>query len=320
MTVELRPAGRADAPAIHELVRSIETGDREPQVTTLEEIEEWFDEPYFEPLTMTRLAVIPDRLVGYGRLWHRPSGERLERVYLPGGVDPGHRGKGIGHAILEWQCEAGAALVQNYEHDLPRFLFLNSWDWLESDHAFYRRHGFEPMRYFAEMLRPLDDLPAVAVLDGISLEDWSDRHAEGTRLLFNAAFADHWGSTPVPADAWPHRLSRSGVRLDLSVLATAEGRVVGAAINGVYPSDFASSGRRDGWIETLGVDAGFRRRGIAAALIAASLARFAADGLTHAMIGVDSDNPTGAYGLYERMGFRPLHRHTTFGREVAVSH
>jgi ribosomal protein S18 acetylase RimI-like enzyme len=235
-------------------------------------------------------------------------------------VDPKFRRRGIGRALLEWQSDAGTALLQQYEHDLPRFLFLNSWDWLESDHAFYRSHGFEEMRYFAEMLRPLDDLPPLAIPVGVSLEDWRDEFAEATRVLVNSAFADHWGSTPVPADAWPHRLARAGVRLDLSVVALVDGSVVGAAINGVYPSDFASSGRREGWIETLGVASDFRRRGIAAALITASLHKFVADGLTHAMLGVDSDNPTGAYGLYERLGFRPLHRHTTFGREVAVSH
>ena len=30
---------------------------------------------------------------------------------------------------------------------------------------------------------------------------------------------------------------------------------------------------------------------------------FLEDGLDHAALGVDTDNPTGAYGLYQRLGF-----------------
>jgi mycothiol synthase len=265
---------------------------------------------------MSRLAVDGDRLLGYGRLWHRPSGQRLERVYLPGAVHPDFRGQGIGSAILEWQMAAGASILRTYDHDLPGYLFLNSWDWLEGDHAFYRSHGLEPVRYFTEMLRPLDDLPSVPAPEGVRLEVWDDRRSEQVRQMFNAAFADHWGSTPVPADAWQHRLISHGTRLDLSVIAVGDDQMVGAAVNGVYPSDFESSGRRDGWIETLGVASEFRRRGVGAALIARSFELFAGEGLTHAMLGVDAANPTGAYGLYEGLGFRPLRKHITFGREV----
>ena len=58
----------------------------------------------------------------------------------------------------------------------------------------------------------------------------------------------------------------------------------------------------------LSVIASHRRRGIAAALIVASLAAFKAADLTHSALGVDSENPTGAYGVYERLGYQPVHR------------
>ena len=29
--------------------------------------------------------------------------------------------------------------------------------------------------------------------------------------------------------------------------------------------------------------------------------------MTHSMLGVDADNPTGAFGVYERLGYEPLH-------------
>jgi hypothetical protein len=36
------------------------------------------------------------------------------------------------------------------------------------------------------------------------------------------------------------------------------------------------------------------------------------------MLGVDTNNPTGAAGLYHSLGFEPLHRSTTFELDVSV--
>ena len=47
----------------------------------------------------------------------------------------------------------------------------------------------------------------------------------------------------------------------------------------------------------------WRRRGIARALLAASMRSYAEAGLDAAGLGVDTENPTGAYGLYAEMGF-----------------
>jgi ribosomal protein S18 acetylase RimI-like enzyme len=49
-----------------------------------------------------------------------------------------------------------------------------------------------------------------------------------------------------------------------------------------------------------------RRRGIASALIGRSLAAARADGCDITTLEVDAESPTGAPGLYERMGFATL--------------
>ena len=44
---------------------------------------------------------------------------------------------------------------------------------------------------------------------------------------------------------------------------------------------------------------------------------FLEDGLDHAALGVDTDNPTGAYGLYQRLGFLQRHRSVTHQLTIA---
>ena len=43
---------------------------------------------------------------------------------------------------------------------------------------------------------------------------------------------------------------------------------------------------------------------------------FQAAGLEYAGLGVDAENPTGALGLYESLGFKPYMRNITFHKTL----
>jgi ribosomal protein S18 acetylase RimI-like enzyme len=106
--------------------------------------------------------------------------------------------------------------------------------------------------------------------------------------------------------------------LDLSDIALAGDEVIGYTINEHYPEDEELLGRRDGWIGTLGVARQHRGRGVATSLIASSIDRFRKAGLTHASLGVDADNPTGAHRLYYRLGFDLEKRSVIHELEVPI--
>jgi predicted GNAT family acetyltransferase len=59
-----------------------------------------------------------------------------------------------------------------------------------------------------------------------------------------------------------------------------------------------------------------RDKGAASPLLATSFNAFLDAGMTHSMIGVDAENPTGALGLYESMGYEVLHGTITSELEV----
>jgi mycothiol synthase len=308
MEIVLRAIRPEDLASIHRLQRRAELHDGLPMATPAEEFEGWLDEPHFDLATDSRVVEVDGEVAGWGRVWHRPSGTREERAYLPGAVDPAHRTKGIGSALLRWQLARAETILRATPLPLPRFIRVQAYDSQASALRLYARHGMAPVRYNDELLRDLDVLPEPSALDGVTVVPWDASRSEDARVAQNDAFADHWGSTPLDRAAWDHHLASFGRRPDLSFLALDAGRVVGVCFNGYFPDDEPVTGRRDGWIMQVSVIRSHRKRGIASALVVASLRAFKDAGLTHSALGVDSENPTGAYHLYERLGYRPVAR------------
>ena len=67
-----------------------------------------------------------------------------------------------------------------------------------------------------------------------------------------------------------------------------------------------------GWLEHISVRRPWRRRGLGRAITAEALRRLAAAGSTEACLGVDAENPSGALGLYEGLGFEVHQRWLTY--------
>jgi ribosomal protein S18 acetylase RimI-like enzyme len=111
------------------------------------------------------------------------------------------------------------------------------------------------------------------------------------------AFADHWGFVSFPYDEWrAWMLDREEADPTLWRLVWEGDEVAAAALNSVKEGE--------GWVNVLGVRRPWRRRGLGLALLHESFGEFRRRGLAKAMLGVDSENPTGATRLYERAGMR----------------
>ena len=176
--------------------------------------------------------------------------------------------------------------------------------------AIIEEAGFEVGRSFVEMYRPLDDLPDPPELpSGIEVTPWQPAHTQAARLASNAAFASHWGTLPLTDEQWRALITESETfQADLSYVAIAEGDVVAFCLGEVDREHNENEGVEELWLPRIGTIPSMQRRGIATALIVASLLAGKDAGLERAGLDVDESSTTNATLVYERIGFEAAKR------------
>jgi mycothiol synthase len=312
-----RPATTDDIDAILDCEREIGLADHPHYVTIREEIEEDFEHSYVDLARDTLLAVDPSGVVlAWGFVLEPPGQETLVREILAGGVRPSQRGRGLGRVVLEWQVARGTERLAASDRALPGWLMTFVDSRVDAAPRLFARFGLSPARYFLELRRDLaEPVPALALDSQLTLEPFSAERSEAARLARNESFRDHWGSQPMNDEQWVSFTGRSTFRPDLSFLAVApDGSVAGFVFSSVSEDDWPGQGFSSAYLDLVGVTRAWRKRGIAAALLAVTLTAVAEAGLEKAVLDVDSDSPTGALGLYTRVGFEESNRSVNFTR------
>ena len=103
----------------------------------------------------------------------------------------------------------------------------------------------------------------------------------------------------------------------LSLVARDEdGRVAAYVQTSEFDAFFEATGVREAYVNKVGTVPDHRRRGLAAALLRLAVRSYRDAGYGRASLDVDSENPTGALGLYESIGFsdRPALEQLPLGR------
>jgi ribosomal protein S18 acetylase RimI-like enzyme len=189
-----------------------------------------------------------------------------------------------------------------------------------------RRNGFSSVRWYIEMTRRLvgdgsQPIPEVELAAGLRVVPFDRELDEQVRLAHNEAFADHWGSEPRSAEDW-QRATTGGrnFRPDWSflVLADSDGgqEVAGYTLASAYEQDWEAQGYTAGWTDLLGVRPAWRGRRLAPALLAASMQAMLDSGMERAELGVDSENASGALGLYGGLGYAATRREVAWAKAV----
>lgn len=180
------------------------------------------------------------------------------------------------------------------------------------------RENYRPVRYSFTMTRPIrPEITGASLPKGLLIREVRFDDMETIWKADVEAFRDHWGSTRPRAGDY-RRFLADPIQNDTTLWRIAwEGdRVAGQVRSFINEAENRLYHRRRAWVEHISVGRPWRRRGLARALIAASLPALEARGMAEAALGVDTENTTGARQLYESIGFRPVARRTFFRKPL----
>ena len=301
-----RPMSQSDAAALESIVEAARVADGGEEILTRDDVIRQLTDPRAPAATNTLGLVLPDgSLAGWAIVHGRSCARLARRAFLEGTTHPAVRGRGIGTQLLRWAIARSEETLAAQPADLPRFLEAYLDVTSTGAVALHIEHGFAAVRHYMDMRRDLaGSLPAEPAVAGVRIVPYEATHAEAVRRAHNEAFADHWNSEPVPPEDWERDfVGDPHFRADLSLVAFAGEDVAGYSINYCSEADWAASDVRDAWIGVMGVRRAWRGRGLATALLVRGMTAFRAAGMDAASLGVDTENPTGAVDLYERVGF-----------------
>jgi ribosomal protein S18 acetylase RimI-like enzyme len=175
--------------------------------------------------------------------------------------------------------------------------------------AALKAEGYEAVRHFRNMVRQLGVVPELELgrlPDGLDVRPakadhmraiW-DAEAEVNQELFEYV-AEQWTE-----EKYPGWLADTSHTPRLWQVAWDGDQVAGMVLARI--DDVANRGRerKRGYTEHVFVRRPWRGRGLAKALLVRSLRLLKEQGMDEAELGVDSENDSGAYGFYERLGYK----------------
>jgi mycothiol synthase len=309
----VRPyGGEADLPGVARIQSAEWEADGVSERANVDDLRAWWGHPseQFDAARDVDIVEVDGHMVAVTQRDWIDATDGVREYKGRGWIEPAFRRRGIGTMLLARNEALQRALAASHKTDRPLILGMGGPEANLGAQALARAFGYEPARWFTDMERTLlGDLPEIpAMPKGLEVRPASPEQARQIWEADYDAFRDHWGGWD-PSDASLLRWIESpGFRPDLMVVAWDGGEIAGAVLNAIYPEENAELGISRGWLDSVFTRRAWRRRGLARALIVRSLHLLRDRGLATAALGVDADNPSGAFGLYESAGFHPTER------------
>ena len=308
---------RDDAPAVNDLMAAAEAVDRTGEHYNLDDVLEELENPMIDVARDWLVAETTAGLVGHSVLTPRAPADGAISVGVDGTVHPEHRGQGIGSELVARSVARARDYVAERGAELRCSVTVSAPSANTDLAAIVGGLGLHPERYQFVMLADLrSPLPegADGLPDGFALSTWEGLDPDEIREAHNRAFVDHPGFSAWDAEMWSQWVWDSrALRPGLSLLARDESGAIAAYLqSSEYDAVAEATGVREAYVAKVGTSPEHRRRGLAGALLRLALERYQGDGFDRAALDVDSENPTGALGVYERAGFRTDQRWTNY--------
>lgn len=256
-------------------------------------------------------------LVGYaGGRWTETTDEKFlyfQWIF----VLPEWRGRGVEDDLLRLSSEQHRTRAKTNPQNLTHWyeLFIaDTQHWLEQ---LVQANEYQPVRYFADMVcSNLNDIPNIELPPGIETRPVK---REQWRAIWDAegeAFSEHWGQVVEDESDYQRFANNPRWNSDLWQVAWEGDQIVGMVLNYVEVPENEKYNYKRGYTENISVRKPWRGRGIAQALLVKSMKMFREMGFDHTALGVDTENATGAYHLYEKVGYRVVRSTAVYRKQI----
>ncbi len=306
--------GEADLPGMLRVFNAVNEADGVDEVVTLDQLRlNYATLVNCDPDRDISVAAVGGEVIAYGRVYWQDLVEGGRTYENFGFVHPDWRRRGIGGA-LHRHNEARLREIGAAHEVAPKWLAAEGWDEDAGNGALLLGDGYQPVRYFYDMVAPsLDGIQPVAPPDGVELRPVT---RDQYRLIWEAsseAFRDHWGEEEwVEADWERFEAEPENADPRLWRVGWDGDQVAGVVMVTVPEEGNRQHARARVYVASVSVRRAWRRRGLARALMASALLAARDAGFTSARLDVDTDSPTGATALYESLGFAPEKSFTAY--------
>jgi ribosomal protein S18 acetylase RimI-like enzyme len=304
--------GEADYPNILAAINASKGADQTERSDTLESVANNYAhltncDPYQDMI----FAEVNGEVVGYGRAeWHLNDEGQWIGFHLAF-LDPAWRRKGIGTAMLRY-LEQRLRQVADRLHaegviaaDTPRLFETFASDTEMGREILLQKEGYTGVRFEHFMSRPLSEpIEITPMPEGLEVRQVSPEQVRAVWEAANEAFRDHWGYIEPSEEEYQRFLEDPITDPSLWMVAWDGDQVAGSVQNFLDRNENEEYQRKRGYTEGISVRRPYRKLGLATALLTRSLQMFKDMEMEEAALGVDSQNLSGAFRVYERVGFR----------------
>ena len=300
--------GESDYPLLLDNVLSSWKADTNDEAVSLEDIARFYapsDE--FIPTRDVLIASLAgtSSVIGHSRLGWYSSSEDTLLYYQTSYLRQEYRGRGFWQTMVR-QNECRIREIAAEHQPAPK-RFFQAWardnqpDWI----SVLESTGYQVVRRFNNMLYALGEVPSRPLPAGFDVRPVKPEHMrriwEAQREMNDGLFenvAEDWLEEKYPA--WLEDPSHTP---ELWQVAWDGDQLAGTVLSRIDPGENEDRTRKRGYTEHIFVRPQWRRRGLASALIARSLQVLKAQGMHEAELGVDSENESAAFRLYQRIGY-----------------
>jgi mycothiol synthase len=339
-TLIVRPyQDETDLEPIAQLLNTCAQADQLDRYYSVSDLRADYAEPGFDPTRDSRLVYdVTGQLIAKAAVWTpKTSIDGITDGFFGFQVHPDHRDRGIEFDLLAWGEVRIQAIAEG--RSTKAKLSVECRDYQRDRIQLYQQCGYAYERCFLRMVRslmepiPEPQFPAGFVLSHQNgVEDaaaWVD--------AYNDSFVDHWNFHPATVEEHAYWLSQPDYQPELNLVAIFQEENSASATNGksngksngkpegkiaafcfchIHHEENQHRGNQEGGIHILGTRRGFRRMGLARAMLLSAMHKLKAAGMESARLGVDAENPNQAKSLYESVGFRQQHASLSYTKQI----